>query len=153
MPLSRNITLLLCAGLVTMISLSVNSCSLFLRPIEAKARNLKVIDLTSQALRVNHRFSSDKQLLHQVVPLGFFSARFTFKVQRADMPPTACAGATRRNMVDHRSIVERKETASTNVRGDAMRVFDVQHDRPMTLQRVCNLVLTVLKTKHTHTRA
>ena len=35
MPLSRNIVLLLCAGVVTITSISMNSFSLFLRPIEA----------------------------------------------------------------------------------------------------------------------
>ena len=36
MPLSRNIVLLLCAGVVTMTSIGMNSFSLFLRPIEAE---------------------------------------------------------------------------------------------------------------------
>ena len=36
MPLSRNIVLLLCAGIVTITSISMNSFSLFLRPIEAE---------------------------------------------------------------------------------------------------------------------
>jgi MFS family permease len=36
MPLSRNIVLLLCAGVVTKTSIGMNSLSLFLRPIEAE---------------------------------------------------------------------------------------------------------------------
>ncbi len=36
MPLSRNLVLLLCAGVVTMTSIGMNSFSLFLRPIEAE---------------------------------------------------------------------------------------------------------------------
>src|SRR4030095_5590344 len=36
MPLSRNIVLLLCAGVVTITSIGMNSFSLFLRPIEAE---------------------------------------------------------------------------------------------------------------------
>jgi predicted MFS family arabinose efflux permease len=36
MPLSRNIVLLLCAGIVTITSIGMNSFSLFLRPIEAE---------------------------------------------------------------------------------------------------------------------
>ena len=36
MPLSRNIVLLLCAGVVTLTSIGMNSFSLFLRPIEAE---------------------------------------------------------------------------------------------------------------------
>lgn len=36
MPLSRNIVLLLCAGVVTMTSIDMNSFSQFLRPIEAE---------------------------------------------------------------------------------------------------------------------
>jgi len=36
MPLSRNLVLLLCAGVVTLTSIGMNSFSLFLRPIEAE---------------------------------------------------------------------------------------------------------------------
>lgn len=36
MPLSRNIVLLLCDGVVTITSIDMNSFSLFLRPIEAE---------------------------------------------------------------------------------------------------------------------